>query len=359
MIAAGAAIATCWHCMGCRLAAFSSSHHRTDALTDRPPTETNPYQAKCRAGPARHERRNAAPSRGSLLVIFLTVFIDLLGLRHGAAAVADLCQDVRRGRARLGDRPLDGQLLGDDVYLLAAVGAAVRPDRPAAGADRGPGGSAVFYALFGLATRVAEPDVAVRRADRGGHCRRRRFPRPRPTSPMSTTRQDAGQGDGADRRGVRPGIHVRAAARLGGAGVSRRSESDVGDQSLAGLCGGGAVGRGLACWPCSAAGVAAAGSDAPSHHAVFDWRAWADAFTTPSIPRDPAHVVRQRRFVRGLRDDALAAAQKPTCLRFQVRRRCCCTLPSSASRSAWPRDCSCGGWPGGSARSRWPRPAAW
>ena len=153
-----------------------------------------------------------APRRGSLLVIFLTVFIDLLGFGMVLPLLPIYAKQFTTDKS--------GMLIG---LLMASFSAMQFLFAPMWGrlSDRigrrpvlmiGLGGSVLFYTLFGFATiwkSLAGLFVAHRRRDcrrdnshhAGVHCRHDVAGRTR-------------QGNGADRRRIWRGVYLRAAVRL-------------------------------------------------------------------------------------------------------------------------------------------------
>ena len=164
------------------------------------------------------------PRKASLLVIFPDRVHRPAGLRHGAAAAADLRQGFCRAvGARRGARARSGVVIG---LLMSSFSIMQFLFAPLWGrlSDRigrrpvlmiGLAGSVVFYTLFGIATVLQKLAAVVRIADRGGHRRRHDLDR----AGLHRRRHHSGkpgQGHGPDRRRVRLGIHVRSAVRFSG-----------------------------------------------------------------------------------------------------------------------------------------------
>ncbi len=133
--------------------------------------------------PVNSTDRPSTPQHGSLFVIFLTVFIDLLGFgivlpllpiygeqfatQHGFTA----------GPGRLDGRPADGQFLGHAVLFSAGVGTPVRPVRASSHSARGPGRFHGVLHLVRCGHGLGQPGLVVRGADRCGHRRCHDFDR--------------------------------------------------------------------------------------------------------------------------------------------------------------------------------------
>jgi DHA1 family tetracycline resistance protein-like MFS transporter len=249
-----------------------------------PPADSNPYSPPGDAKPHSQPGEAPPPSRGSLLVIFLTVFIDLLGF----GMVLPLL-------------PIYADTLGVDKHgvelglLMASFSAMTFLFSPLWGrlSDRvgrrpvlmiGLLGSAVFYALFGLAT-VWQSLVWMFIARIGAGIAAATIPTAQAYIADSTPL--AGRAKGMALIGAAFGLGFTFGPLLGYAALAyAKNQADVGTSP----------------WPGYAAAILSAAAfllaalllpeslrrdksnQGHAGHALFNARAWSTALSTPTIP---------------------------------------------------------------------------
>jgi MFS family permease len=226
----------------------------------------------------------APPSRGSLLVIFLTVFIDLLGFgmvlpllpiyaktfgvdRHGVelgllmASFSAMTFLFAPLWGRLSDR------VGRRPVIIAGLAA-----------------SAAFYALFGVAASIGGQKglVWLFVARIGAGIAAGTIPTAQAYIADVTT--VATRAKGMALIGAAFGLGFTFGPLIGWAAlVFSQSEADVATSPWPGYAA--AMLSGLACLLAVALlPESLRQGQAPEHHSFFDWRGWSDALHTPSIP---------------------------------------------------------------------------
>ena len=226
----------------------------------------------------------AAPSRGSLLVIFLTVFIDLLGF----GMVLPLL-------------PLYAKTFGVSKHgwelglLMASFSAMTFLFAPLWGrlSDRvgrrpviivGLAASAVFYAVFGVAATIGGPIglIWLFVARIGAGIAAGTIPTAQAYIADVTTVTTRAKGMALI--GAAFGLGFTFGPLIGYAAlVSSQSEADVATSPWPGYAA--AMLSGLACLLAVALlPESLRPGQVPEHHSFFDWRGWSDALHTPSVP---------------------------------------------------------------------------
>ncbi len=250
-----------------------------------PPDDTNPYSSPAGAAGHSPSGEGPPPSRGSLLVIFLTVFIDLLGFGMVLPLLPIYARtlSVDEGGWEIG-------------LLMASFSAMTFVFSPLWGrlSDRvgrrpvlmiGLLGSAAFYALFGLAT-VWQSLAWLFVARIGAGIAAATIPTAQAYIADSTTL--ATRTKGMALIGAAFGLGFTFGPLLGYAAlVSSPSQSDVGTSPWPGY-----VAAALSACAFILAALLlpeslrkhADGKSGHAGHALFNLRAWSTALSTPSIP---------------------------------------------------------------------------